>query len=65
GRSYRVNRPGLLGGPADAWADALARFAELGMHMFVFWPVAGDYLAQARHFVEEVIPRVRDRVGSP
>jgi alkanesulfonate monooxygenase SsuD/methylene tetrahydromethanopterin reductase-like flavin-dependent oxidoreductase (luciferase family) len=65
GRSYRVNRPGLLGGPADAWADAIARFAELGMHMFVFWPVAGDYLAQARHFVEEVIPRVRDRVGSP
>jgi alkanesulfonate monooxygenase SsuD/methylene tetrahydromethanopterin reductase-like flavin-dependent oxidoreductase (luciferase family) len=65
GRSYRVNRPGLLGGPADAWADAIARFAELGMDTFVFWPVAGDYLAQARHFVEEVIPRVRDRVGSP
>ncbi len=64
GRAYRVTRPGFLSGPAEAWADAIARFAELGMDTFVFWPVAGDYLAQARYFVEEVIPRVRSRCGT-
>jgi len=63
GRSYRVNRPGFLGGPADTWADAIARFAELGMDTFIFWPVAGDYVTQARHFVEAVIPRVQATLG--
>ncbi|MDW7981213.1 MAG: LLM class flavin-dependent oxidoreductase [Thermomicrobium sp.] len=62
-RSFRVNRPGFLSGSAAQWADQIVRFAKRGMDTFVFWPVAGDYLAQARHFVEEVIPAVRARLG--
>ncbi|MCS7050400.1 MAG: LLM class flavin-dependent oxidoreductase, partial [Thermomicrobium sp.] len=50
-RSFRVNRPGFLSGSAAQWADQIVRFAKRGMDTFVFWPVAGDYLAQARHFV--------------
>ncbi|MDW8059719.1 MAG: LLM class flavin-dependent oxidoreductase [Thermomicrobium sp.] len=63
-RPLRVNRPGFLGGPADAWVDAIVRFVESGMDTFVFWPVAGDYVAQARHFVEAVIPEVEHRLSN-
>jgi alkanesulfonate monooxygenase SsuD/methylene tetrahydromethanopterin reductase-like flavin-dependent oxidoreductase (luciferase family) len=57
-RSLRVNRPGFLSGPADAWAEAIVRFVDLGMDTFVFWPVAGDSVAQAEHFVTAVLPAV-------
>jgi alkanesulfonate monooxygenase SsuD/methylene tetrahydromethanopterin reductase-like flavin-dependent oxidoreductase (luciferase family) len=62
-RPLRVNRPGFLSGSAEDWAEAIARFADQGMDTFVFWPVAGDYVAQARRFVEDVIPRVRTLLG--
>jgi len=62
-RPLRVNRPGFLSGPAEAWVEAIVRFAELGMDTFVFWPVAGDYVAQAQHFVEVVVPEVQRRLG--
>ncbi len=57
-RPLRLTRPGFLSGPAESWAEAIVRFVELGMDTFVFWPVAGDYVAQAQHFVDAVIPRV-------
>jgi len=62
-RPLRVNRPGFLSGPAEAWVEAIVRFAELGMDTFVFWPVAGDYVAQAQHFVEVVVPEVQRQLG--
>ncbi len=62
-RSLRVSRPGFLSGSVEDWADAIARFVESGMDTFIFWPVAGDYGAQARRFVEEVIPRVQALLG--
>lgn len=62
-RPLRVNRPGFLSGSVEDWADAIARFAESGMDTFLFWPVAGDYVTQARRFIEEVIPRVQILLG--
>ncbi len=63
-RPLRVNRPGFLEGDAAAWVDAIVRFVSLGMDTFVFWPVAGDYVAQARHFVEVVVPEVHRRLAA-
>ncbi|MFN3337359.1 MAG: LLM class flavin-dependent oxidoreductase, partial [Thermomicrobium sp.] len=62
-RSLRVDRPGFLSGSVEDWANAVARFAKSGMDTFIFWPIAGDYVTQARCFVEEVIPRVQTLLG--
>jgi alkanesulfonate monooxygenase SsuD/methylene tetrahydromethanopterin reductase-like flavin-dependent oxidoreductase (luciferase family) len=55
----------LLVGGVDRWVEALGRYRdELGFDSFVFWPVRGDELAQARRFATEVVPRVREQAGS-
>lgn len=51
----------LLVGGVDHWVEALGRYQrELGFDSFVFWPVRGDELAQARLFATEVVPRLRE-----
>ena len=59
-----ARREGVLIAPAAEWADALTRHAaEIGMDTFVYWPVAGDTVEQARRFAHEVAPRVRAALG--
>lgn len=48
-----------LVGPPSHWIDALHDYHErLGFDGFVFWPITGDPLAQAKRFVEEVRPKL-------
>jgi alkanesulfonate monooxygenase SsuD/methylene tetrahydromethanopterin reductase-like flavin-dependent oxidoreductase (luciferase family) len=53
---------GLLDGPPEHWVETLGGFAsELGFDTFVFWP-AGDPVAQAERFAQEVVPGLRAAV---
>lgn len=53
-----------VAGPVAHWVDTLARYREeLGLDAFVFWPLGGDELEQARRFAHEVVPEVRERFG--
>jgi hypothetical protein len=45
--------------PTYAWIDALTDYRDrLGFDSFVFWPIAGDRLAQTKTFFEEVRPHL-------
>lgn len=61
----RARHPGMLvGSPAD-WIAAVTRFAEeLGMDTFIFWPIGGDVREQTRRWAEEIVPALRERLGS-
>lgn len=53
---------GPFDGPADQWTDTLTELVlDGGMDTFVFG-AAGDDLAQARRFADEVAPAVREHV---
>lgn len=53
-----------LVGPVNYWVDELTRLAtQIGMDMFIYWPY-DDHLRQYVLFSEEVVPRVREAVGS-
>ncbi|GAB3436145.1 LLM class flavin-dependent oxidoreductase [Flindersiella endophytica] len=48
-----------LTGPPGHWVEALTDYHQrLGFDGFVFWPIAGDPLAQAQRFVKEVRPEL-------
>jgi alkanesulfonate monooxygenase SsuD/methylene tetrahydromethanopterin reductase-like flavin-dependent oxidoreductase (luciferase family) len=54
---------GLLEGPPEHWVETLGGFAsELGFDTFVFWP-AGDLVAEAERFAQEVVPGLRAAVA--
>jgi hypothetical protein len=59
GGSRPASTPGALDGPSEHRVEELARFVELGMDTFVFWPTAGDVMAQVRRFAREIVPAVR------
>lgn len=62
--SIHARQPGMIMGTTDTWIDTLVRFyTSLGMDTFIFWPVAGDAREQARHWSEEVVPGVRERLA--
>ncbi len=64
GRALRASRPGLLGGPPERWVQEITRLhLEHRQDTFVFWPVAGDELAQVERFAREVVPAVREALG--
>lgn len=51
-------------GPVASWVDTLsALHTAQGMNAFVYWP-RGDRERQSRRFAEEVVPAVRERLGS-
>ena len=53
---------GLIGN-VQFWIDTLTDWAlDLGFDTFVFWPKHAP-LAQLEPFANEVVPRVRQRVG--
>ncbi|MDP9023331.1 MAG: LLM class flavin-dependent oxidoreductase [Actinomycetota bacterium] len=53
-----------LSGPTDHWVDVLCRYAEeLRFDTFLFWPLDGDEVDQARRFADDVVPRVCERLG--
>jgi alkanesulfonate monooxygenase SsuD/methylene tetrahydromethanopterin reductase-like flavin-dependent oxidoreductase (luciferase family) len=54
---------GLLDGPAEHWAEQLARFVEIGFDTFVFWP-ADESAAQVERFAGEVVPAVQEAVAA-
>jgi hypothetical protein len=48
-----------LVGPVQAWIDALNDYRErLGFDSLVFWPIAGDRVAQTQTFFEQVRPHL-------
>lgn len=64
GARLRARQPGLIAGPVAYWVEELVRFSRDGRQdTFIFWPVAGDDLAQVDAFAREVAPAVRERVG--
>ena len=63
--NMRANRPGVVVGPTQLWADTLTTFyREIGMDTFIFWPSGGDEERQIRLFAEEVVPAARAAIGS-
>jgi alkanesulfonate monooxygenase SsuD/methylene tetrahydromethanopterin reductase-like flavin-dependent oxidoreductase (luciferase family) len=57
--------PGLLSGPVEAWVTQILRFYhDYRQDTFIFWPVAGDELAQIEVFAREVVPAVRKELGN-
>jgi alkanesulfonate monooxygenase SsuD/methylene tetrahydromethanopterin reductase-like flavin-dependent oxidoreductase (luciferase family) len=52
-------------GPVSSWVDELGRLAEIGIDAFIFWPGGEDPVGQAEAFSAEVVPMVRDGIGSP
>lgn len=58
-------RPGLLVGPPAYWVDEIERYyRELGQDTFIVWPVAGDEIVQVEAFANDVVPAVRERLGT-
>ncbi|WP_034260887.1 LLM class flavin-dependent oxidoreductase [Actinospica robiniae] len=54
-----------LFGTSEHWARTLAGWTgELGFDTFVFWPTT-SHLNQARRFIDEVVPRVRELMAGP
>ncbi len=65
GHSNMRIRPhaGLIYGPASAWVAQILRFYhDYRQDTFIFWPVAGDELAQIEVFAREVVPAVREQL---
>ena len=55
---------GPLDGPASRWTETLTGLVlEHGMDTFIFWP-SGDHERQVEVFAAEVVPAVREAVGS-
>ncbi len=55
--------PGLISGPPDSWVTQILRFyRDYRQDTFIFWPVAGDELAQIEVFAREVVPAVRKQL---
>ncbi|HBY96800.1 MAG TPA: LLM class flavin-dependent oxidoreductase, partial [Chloroflexi bacterium] len=58
-------RPGLLVGPPAYWVDEIERYyRDLRQDTFIVWPVAGDEVLQVQAFANEVVPAIRERIGS-
>lgn len=65
GMSLRPNRPGVLIGPASTWVRELTRYYhDLRLDTFNFSPTGDDTRTQVRIFAEEVVPAVREALGS-
>jgi alkanesulfonate monooxygenase SsuD/methylene tetrahydromethanopterin reductase-like flavin-dependent oxidoreductase (luciferase family) len=63
--AMRARRRGVIVGTARQWIDEILRYySDLKMDSFFFWPVMGDEEAQAKIFVDEVVPRVMAVIGS-
>ncbi|HWE60665.1 MAG TPA: LLM class flavin-dependent oxidoreductase [Chloroflexota bacterium] len=61
----RPRQPGMRFATAGEWVKAIVRFyQELGLDTFIYWPVAGDPQDQTRRFAEEVVPAVREQLGT-
>jgi alkanesulfonate monooxygenase SsuD/methylene tetrahydromethanopterin reductase-like flavin-dependent oxidoreductase (luciferase family) len=63
--NVRATRRGVLVGPVARWAEEIVRYYQnLRLDTFLFWPAGGDEERQIRRFAEEVVPAVRETLGS-
>lgn len=59
------DEPAFLTGSVRDWTGRLAELAvEYGIDTFLFWPATGDQHRQLRLYAEEVVPAVREQVGT-
>jgi len=57
---FSFHRPGILQGSVSEWIETLLHYHQRYRHdVFVFWPVAGDAVEQAKIFLTEIMPEVR------
>jgi alkanesulfonate monooxygenase SsuD/methylene tetrahydromethanopterin reductase-like flavin-dependent oxidoreductase (luciferase family) len=53
-------QPGQIVGPPQQWVETIVRFyRDYRQDTFLFWPVAGDELAQIEAFARDVAPAAR------
>lgn len=55
----RPRNEGVFWGDLAWWTERLSTIQQMGVNMFTFWPVHGDFEDQLRRFIEEVAPTVR------
>jgi alkanesulfonate monooxygenase SsuD/methylene tetrahydromethanopterin reductase-like flavin-dependent oxidoreductase (luciferase family) len=58
-------RPGQLVGTPEQWVETLVRlYAEYRQDTFLFWPIAGDDMAQLEVFAQQVAPAARAAIAA-
>lgn len=56
---------GQLYGNVEAWVDRIVSFyRNYHQDTFIFWPVAGDEMAQLEVYAREVLPAVREQINA-
>ena len=58
-------RPGQIVGTPEQWVETLVRlYAEYRQDTFLFWPIAGDEMAQLEVFAGQVVPTIRAAIAA-
>jgi alkanesulfonate monooxygenase SsuD/methylene tetrahydromethanopterin reductase-like flavin-dependent oxidoreductase (luciferase family) len=61
--SAKARKPGVIVASAAEWVDSIVRLhRDYRQDTFLFWPVAGDELAQIEAFARVVVPEIRARL---